>query len=184
MLFVQGGGESVHDEWDNKLVASLEGALGSGYDVRYPRMPNEGDPSFSAWSAVLGREIAELDDGAFLVGHSVGGTILVHALAKRPRLLTHIAGICLIAAPFVGDGGWPGDEIAPHRNWAEPVAGAAIYLYQGDADSTVPMAHLDLYVKAIPHARVRRLAGRDHQLNNDLSEVAQDILRVSPLGRL
>ena len=41
------------------------------------------------------------------------------------------------------------------------------------------LAHLDLYRKAIPQAHLRRLGGRDHQLDNDLSEVAQDIRRVS-----
>jgi hypothetical protein len=53
VLFIQGGGEGAHDEWDNKLVASLERALGPAYDVRYPRMPNEGDPNFRTWSAAL-----------------------------------------------------------------------------------------------------------------------------------
>jgi predicted alpha/beta hydrolase family esterase len=178
-LFIQGGGDGTHDEWDDKLVASLQGALGLGYDVRYPRMPNEADPSFRAWAAQLEREISRLDDGAILIGHSIGGTVLVHALARQPKLLTHIDVVCLIAAPFVGDGGWPSDDIVLDRDWAAPLAGVAVYLYQGDADETTPATHLDLYAKAIPHAQVRHLNGRDHQLNNDLSEVAQDIRRVS-----
>lgn len=35
ILFVQGGGEDVHDRWDNHLVDSLQGELGPahGYDV-------------------------------------------------------------------------------------------------------------------------------------------------------
>src|SRR5262245_62073101 len=36
VLFVQGGGEGVHDEWDNKILESLERELGSDYAVRYP----------------------------------------------------------------------------------------------------------------------------------------------------
>jgi hypothetical protein len=40
------------------------------------------------------------------------------------------------------------------------------------------MTHVDLYAKAIPQARVRRLKSRDHQLNNDLSEIAEDIRRM------
>jgi predicted alpha/beta hydrolase family esterase len=179
VLFIQGGGEGTHEEWDDKLVASLERALGPGYDLRYPRMPNEEDPNFGAWSAALEREIAQLDDGAILVGHSIGGTILIHAVTNQPQLLRHIAAICLITAPFAGDGGWPSDDIVPGRDWAAPLAGITVYLYQGDADETTPMTHLDLYAKAIPHAYVRRLNGRNHQLNDDLSEVAQDISRVS-----
>ncbi len=179
MLFIQGGGEGTYDEWDDKLVASLRRELGPGYNVRYPRMLNEEDPSFGAWSAGLEREIAHLDDSAILVGHSIGGTILIHAVTKHPQLLRDITAICLIAAPFVGGGGWPSDDIIPGRDWAAPLAGVTVYLYQGDADETTPMTHLALYASAIPHAHVRRLSGRDHQLNDDLSEVAQDISRVS-----
>ena len=48
-----------------------------------------------------------------------------------------------------------------------------------------PFEHVRLYAKAIPRAVVRRLSGRDHQLNNDMSEVGADIrrlgaVRVSP----
>jgi predicted alpha/beta hydrolase family esterase len=178
ILFLQGGGKNVHDEWDHKLVASLEHELGSDVEVCYPRMPNEDDPSFDAWSDSIESEIARLELGAFLVGHSVGGTILIHTLAQRPSLLRHIAAVWLLAAPFVGDGGWPSDEVASPQGWAEPLAEVPVYLYHGEADETVPVAHVDLYAKAIPHAQVRRLPGRDHQLNNDLSEVAQDIRRM------
>ena len=38
-----------------------------------------------------------------------------------------------------------------------------------------PAAHVDLYAHILPHAQVRRLPGRDHQLNDDLSDVARDI---------
>ena len=33
----------------------------------------------ATWGPAIRREIAELDDGAVVVGHSVGATILVHA---------------------------------------------------------------------------------------------------------
>ena len=42
--FIQGGGEGVHEHWDPELVESLERKLGQDYEVRYPAMPEEGDP--------------------------------------------------------------------------------------------------------------------------------------------
>lgn len=54
-------------------------------------------------------------------------------------------------------------------------ADLAVHLYHGDEDETVPIEHIDLYGKAIPQAIVKRLDGRDHQLDNDLSDVAADI---------
>lgn len=84
LLFVQGGGRGAHDEWDRKLVESLQRELGAEYEIRYPRMPDEDDPSYASWKAALEMEWERLRDGAILVGHSVGGTILVGALAERP----------------------------------------------------------------------------------------------------
>jgi predicted alpha/beta hydrolase family esterase len=84
LLFIQGGGAGVHDEWDNKLVESLGRELGPNYEIRYPRMPNEDEPSYVAWKATLEREFAALADGAILIGHSLGGTILVNALVEQP----------------------------------------------------------------------------------------------------
>ena len=84
-------------------------------------------------------------------------------------------GVFLIASPFVGEGGWPGDGIDTDRNLSAAFAGVPFYFYHGDADEEVPVAHLDLYARTFPQAQIRRLPGRDHQLNNDLSEVARDI---------
>ncbi len=48
LLFIQGAGAGTHDEWDDKLVASLREHLGPGWDIRYPRMPDEDEPSYAA----------------------------------------------------------------------------------------------------------------------------------------
>jgi predicted alpha/beta hydrolase family esterase len=172
VLFIQGGGAGTHDEWDNKLVDSLSQKLGPGYDVRYPRMPNEGDPSYVMWKAALAQEIAGLDDGSILVGHSIGGTILINAIAEaQPN--RKFDGIFLIAAPFVGVGGWPSEEIKPAAKLSVRLPPKTpIYLYYGSEDDTAPFAHVDLYARAIPGANVHRLQGRNHQLNDDLTEVA------------
>jgi len=81
ILFIQGGGAGAHDQWDAKLVDSLRRGLGDGREVRYPRMPDEDDPSYARWVEAIRREMAGLDDGAVVIGHSVGGTLLINALA-------------------------------------------------------------------------------------------------------
>uniref|UniRef100_B0SW00 Alpha/beta hydrolase n=1 Tax=Caulobacter sp. (strain K31) TaxID=366602 RepID=B0SW00_CAUSK len=175
LLFVQGGGEDTHDAWDSKLVESLERELGSDYEIRYPRMPDEGDPQFARWKTALREELCKLEDGAVLVGHSIGATILVHTLAEEPPQRPP-AGIFLVSMPFIGEGGWPSDEIRTKPDLgAKLPARSPVYLYHGDADETVPAKHADLNAKAIPQAVARKLPGRDHQLDNDMSEVAADI---------
>ena len=179
VLFIQGGGGDTHNEWDNKLVASLERELGPDYEIRYPHMPNEADPKYALWKAALKKEFAKLDDGAILVGHSIGATILINVLSEEPSDLSP-SGIFLIAAPFVGRGGWPSEDIEPMSDLGARLKEPwKVYLYHGSEDETAPFGHVHLYENAIPHAVVRRLAGRNHQLDEDMSEVAADIRRLA-----
>jgi predicted alpha/beta hydrolase family esterase len=139
-------------------------------------MPNEADPSLAAWKTALEGELAELENGAILVGHSIGGSILIDVLTDSPPRV-EVGGVFLIAAPFIGDGGWKSEEMTPRRRLADDLPESVpFFLYHGEDDDTVPVAHVELYARAIPGARVRRLKSRDHQLNNDLSDVAHDIL--------
>lgn len=175
ILFVQGGGEGTHDAWDDKLVHSLETELGPDYAVRYPPMPNEGDPNYPTWKAALFSQFDALDDDAILVGHSVGGAFLIHAAAEhRPQ--RKWGAIMLIAPPFFGEGGWPDEGTDLVAKLADELrADVPVFLYHGTADNEVPPRHMKLYAEAIPHATTRVLPDQDHQLNNDLRAVALDI---------
>ena len=85
----------------------------------------------------------------------------------------------LIAAPFAGEGGWLSDEFELTSDLgAKLPPGAQVDVFHGLRDETAPPSHADLYAAAIPQAQVHQLPGRDHQLNNDLSEVAEAI-RIS-----
>ncbi|HEV8699542.1 MAG TPA: alpha/beta fold hydrolase [Candidatus Limnocylindrales bacterium] len=175
VLFIQGGGAGTHDEWDDKLADSLRRYLGDDYEIRYPRMPVEDDPSYAAWGPAISEAIATLEDGAIVVGHSVGGTLLVHTLAERPPDVT-LSAIVLIAAPFVGVGEWPGEEFElPSNLGALLPAGVPVHVFHGLEDDEVPPAHADIYARAIPQAQLHRLPGRDHQFGNDMSDVATQI---------
>src|SRR2546429_438216 len=121
------------------------------------------------------KELATLDDDAILVGHSLGGTILINALAQS-RSERQFGAIFLIAAPLVGGGGWPReDKKSPPDPRARLPRDVPVFIYHGLDDETAPPSHAELYARAIPQASVRRLPHRDHQLNNDLSEIAATI---------
>jgi predicted alpha/beta hydrolase family esterase len=183
VLFIQGGGEGTHDEWDLRLVDSLRRGLGDEFEVRYPRMPGEDDPSVAAWSPAIRREIGGLGDGAVVVGHSVGGTLLLHALVEQPPAV-RLGAIMLVAVPFVGPGGWPADGLElPVDLGASLPRGVAVHVFHGLGDTTAPPAHADLYARAIPRARIHLLPGRDHQLGDDLREVVDEIRAVRPVPR-
>jgi pimeloyl-ACP methyl ester carboxylesterase len=160
-------------------VDSLQRELGQDYEIHYPRMPGEDKPSYAPWKAALERAFGTLQDDAILVGHSVGGTILLKMLAERSPA-REFGAIILIATPFVGEGGWPANDLEfPADLGARLPEGVPIHFFHGLEDEVAPPSHVELYARAVPQARVHRLPGRDHQLNNDLSEVAAAILALA-----
>jgi uncharacterized protein len=177
VLFIQGGGAGAHRE-DKKLVASLRDALGESYEVRFPIMPQEDDPDYQRWRPRLGKELSALRDAAILAGHSLGASFLLKYLAEEfPK--KRVAGIFLIATPYWGGNGWRYEgfeRVALPDDFASRLPReASLFLYHGCEDEVVPFAHLALYAQKLPWAKVRELDGRGHQLNNDLSQVAEDI---------
>jgi uncharacterized protein len=174
VLFVHGGGEGAHDE-DERLASSLRGSLGDGYEVRHPRMPNEGSPEVEAWKDRISEELAAMDGEVVLVGHSVGALILLKYLSEEEPEKP-VAGLFLVAAPYVGTGGWEVEEGALREDFASELPeGLPMFLYHGRDDEIVPFEHLALYEEGLPGATFRGFDGRGHQFGDDLSEVAGDI---------
>jgi serine hydrolase len=185
VLFIQGGGEGGYAA-DSELAVSLQRALGADYDVRYPHMPSEGAPDYATWKRRIERELSGMAGEVILVGHSAGGYMLLKYLGEEsvPKALTSsvsIAGICLIATPFPGgDNDWQFEGFSLPENLAAKLPDTAkVFLYHSRDDQTAPFAHVALYARELPNASVRETSG-GHQLNNDLSLVAQDIGHVHP----
>ncbi|QIN78660.1 alpha/beta fold hydrolase [Rubrobacter marinus] len=82
VLFVHGGGEGAYEE-DRRLAASLQDALGAGYGVQSPRMPNEDSPEYGAWRDRISEELAGMDGDVVLMGHSLGASILLRYLSEE-----------------------------------------------------------------------------------------------------
>jgi predicted alpha/beta hydrolase family esterase len=174
VLFIQGAGEGAYEE-DEKLATSLQHALGSEYNVIYPKMPNEGNPEDGAWIKEISKELGGLDGKVILVGHSAGGGVLLKYLL-RGDITKPIAGIFLIAIPHWDPEDDEGEEYTLREGFASQLPkGVPIFLYHSRDDGWVPFAHLAFYAERIPQATVREFDGRGHQFNNDLSEVAADI---------
>ena len=174
VLFVHGVGEGAY-EADEKLAASLRDALGSGYEVRSPQMPNEDDPEVGAWKKKIAGELATMDGEAILVGHSVGAHLLLRYLSEE-EVEKPVAGLFLVAVPYVGTGGWEIEEDALREDFtSELPEGLPVFLYHGRNDDEVPFGHLALYEAKLPRATVREFDTRGHQFGDDLSEVARDI---------
>ena len=128
------------------------------------------------WKAEIAAELASLEDEVILVGHSVGGSILLKFLAEEPAVLS-ISGLFLIATPyFGGDRNWDYEALTLPPDFPEKLSGIPrIFFYHSRDDEIVPFAHLALYAAKLPKAIIHEFDGRGHQFRNDLSEIAGDI---------
>jgi predicted alpha/beta hydrolase family esterase len=174
VLLIHGGGQGAYDE-DQKLAADLQDKLGDAYEVRYPEMPDEDSPEYEAWTRRIAEELAALDGAVVLVGHSLGGSVLLKYLSEE-KVEKPVAGLFLIAPPYWGAEDWEVGEYALQGGFASKLPRELpVFIYHSRDDEVVPFVHLALYEGELAQASVRELDGRGHQFNDDLSEVAQDI---------
>jgi uncharacterized protein len=174
VLFIQGGGSEEDYIADKKLVNSLRRALGEGFEVHYPLLPTESAPDFGRVKQIAGH-IASIKAELILVGHSLGASMLLKYLSETGTQ-QYIKGLILLETPFwSGEEDWKqGLKLAP--NFAEKIPdGIPLYFYHSKDDKEVPFDHLQLYARALPQATIRVITSGGHQLNDDLSLVAEDI---------
>jgi predicted alpha/beta hydrolase family esterase len=175
VLFIHGAGDGAYAA-DRLLANSLQSALGAGYDVQCPQMPDEEDAPYAAWADEIDKRIRSASGPIVLVGHSVGGSVLLKFLCDRPPV-PRLAGLFVIATPYWGaDTFWHWEEASLPADAESKLAGDwPLFFYHSRDDETVPFAHLAMYTAKFPRATIRALDGRGHQFNNDLAEVAADI---------
>jgi len=178
VLFIHGAGTGAYAE-DRLLAASLQRALGPGYDVQCPQMPDEENSPYPEWKAEIDSRFAAMRGAVALVGHSVGASVLLKYLCDT-KPAPNVTGLFLIAAPYWGASDfWSCDELTLPGDAAARLDGDwPLILYQSRDDEVVPFAHMALYAARLPRAQVREFDGRGHQFRNDLSEVAADIQRT------
>jgi len=180
LFFLHSGGPQGPHEGSNDFVAWLNLQLAHDYEIIHPVMLHPEAPDYQAWKPRLQEELARLRDGVLLIGHSLGGSLLLKYLAEE-SISFSMDGLFLIGAPY-----WGGDD-----NWQHPPFNlpadfpatlpniAHIFLYQSQDDPIVSSTHLGLYAKAMPQAIARMLIGSDHFFASGLPELANDLKSVS-----
>ena len=179
IVFLHSAGAQGPHEGSGEFAASLQRSLVSGYNVLYPKMPHPEDPKYMPWKGRLEQVLAALDDEVILVGHSLGGSVLLKYLSEE-LYSGSIAGVFLVATPYWGgEGNWNIDEYILREDFPSGLSHVPrIFLYHSVDDDTVPFAHLALYAEKLPQAVVRELDGYGHIFRTGLPELANDIKSV------
>ncbi|GAB3989786.1 hypothetical protein GCM10028807_15440 [Spirosoma daeguense] len=174
VLFIQGGGSDEDYEADKSLVDSLQQCLGEKYAVHYPRLPNESVPDLGRLNQI-GNQISSIEGELIVIGHSLGASMLLKYISQT-EVNVKISAIFLLSTPF-----WSGEEdwkegFKLPEHFADTIDRTTpIFLYHSQDDKEVPFSHLALYRQKLPWATIRELPSGGHQLNNDLTIVANDI---------
>lgn len=157
---------------------TLQEALGGGYDVLLPRMPNKNNAKYLEWKFWFEKIIPFMKDGVILIGHSLGASFLAKYLAEE-RFPKKIRAMLLVSGPY---------NMSDYRPVAEFVLPDSlvrcerqcdkIFLYHSKDDPVVPFPELVKYQKALPSATARIFEDRQHFNQETFPELVADIKSI------
>lgn len=178
VLFAHSGGPQTGSGMGSyDLVTYLRRQLGPEYPLQFPLLDDPDHPTWRRWKELLDTEFAALQHGSILIGHSLGGSVLLKYLAEvRPPVT--LSGIFLVAIPFWGRAGWDAPEFALPRNAVPHLPDIPIHFYHGYEDAVVPFEHVLIYKRMLPEAVLHGIDGRDHAFGKGMPGLVADIKAV------
>lgn len=174
VLFIHSGGAQGLKQGSNYLISYLRAMLGDDYQVLSPEMPEPEHPEYLPWKAELSKDLARLQNDAILVGHSLGGSVLLKYLSEE-QVSKPIAGLFIVAAPYWGMDDWQVDEYRLEEDFQNHLPFLDhLFFYHSRNDEVVPFSHLATYAGKLPQATVRETQGQ-HLFSTGLPELVADI---------
>lgn len=177
ILIIHGAGVRAYRIMHEKWVPYLQKSLDSSYKIICPRMPNPQFPQYASWRKVLNRTLHDIEGPLILIGHSLGGTVLLKYLTEE-MVENPIKGLYLIASPyFSSDKGWNYQDFFIHKNPTELLSQFPVTSYHSDDDQTVPISHQGFIASKFPQFVVKTLSGHGHEFDKkEFREIIDDII--------
>lgn len=79
VILVHGASQYSHPNLQEKWVPTLSKALGPAYQIILLEMPDPEYPNCEEWIAKVSGVVATFNDTVHLVGHSLGGSVLLQS---------------------------------------------------------------------------------------------------------
>ncbi|SET64086.1 hypothetical protein SAMN05216389_11832 [Oceanobacillus limi] len=180
VLFIHSAGPQGANQGSSNLIAYLEKALKHDFNFVYPNMPSPEQPAYLEWKKQVENELHSLTGEVILVGHSLGGSVLLKYLSEE-SYTAKITGLFVIAAPYWGmDENWQLKDFVLQNDFEQHFKDVPqLFLYHSRDEEIVPFAHHLAYAKKLPQAQKRQLEGTQHLFHNGLPELLQDIKSLS-----
>lgn len=176
ILFVHCAGVQSAEQGSGPLLTALRNEFAGEYELIAPLMPNDEEPTYAAWKEALLQELPKLQEGVLLVGHSLGGSVLLKMLAEQ-QFPVSCAGLMLLATPKWGaDEDWQSEAYElpqPIADFLPPIP--KILLYHSTDDHVVPFRHAELYLQALPTAELRAFTNEGHYFHKPNRLLLDDV---------
>jgi uncharacterized protein len=170
-----GGAQGSPGQGSYDLVEWLQESLDKEYEIRCPIIEDPEAPTYAMWKSMFNQELASLMGENLLIGHSLGGSMLLKFLSEEKTSL-QIKGLFLVSVPFWGKDGWKVDDFSLRNNFQMHLPELPIiHLYHCLDDPIVPCEHMAYYKKEFPNAVVHELSGNDHAFTKGLPKIAKNI---------
>ena len=167
------GAQAGPGEGSFDLVQWLRGELGVGWEIRFPIVSDPDAPSAALWDGLLKKEFARCPDGVILLGHSLGGSMLLKYLSEH-RVKVKIKALISVSAPWWGPEGWAMEEFAlPEDFPAHLPEIPEIHFFHARQDPVVSFDHLALYQRVLPGLKAHPVRLKDHAFAKGLPELAK-----------
>lgn len=166
----KGDGSSVWIPW---LSEKLEKR---GYNVIHPDMPNSSDPILSEWIAEFEKILGKLKNEIIVVGHSLGGSLILHMLEnemwthKLKRAIILGAPVYSAKAPDFFRSGFKWNDI--RKNASKLTA-----VWSKD-DDRVGEENINTIEKELSMAEVVRLDDLGHFMSPEFDWLLQKIIQI------
>ena len=176
ILFIHSAEKQETGAGSNHIVNYLREHSGEEYDIFYPKMPDPENPTYDAWKRIISKEFTWLEGDVILIGHSLGGSVLLKYLSEE-KIENNISGLFLIAAPHWGkDKDWMIDEYFLQKDFASKLPPIKkIFMYHSRDDEWVPFSHLFYYKDELPQAAVRKFGVKGHNFTTGIPELIADL---------
>lgn len=181
ILFIHSAGSQGPGEGSSALLTGLRAILPPRVALVAPLMPKPDAPEAEPWLMALDAEMRAIEGDFLMLGHSLGGSVILQTLA-RFGVPDRLLGVVTLAAPFWGAGGWEVEDFAlPHDASTRLRALPRLVILQGDADEVVEKNHPNLYQTLLPQALVTVLPGIDHEASLAAPAVLDALKSITPL---
>jgi predicted alpha/beta hydrolase family esterase len=179
ILFIHSAGPQGPHQGSTDFIQTLRKQTGPDYRIITPKMPNPSHPLYNNWKSELERHLEYFDDEVILIGHSLGGALLLKYFSEMPYQKP-VAALFVIASPFWGiESDWYLPEFTLVPSFAARLLSIPkISFYHSKDDEIVPIAHLNHYKQLIPFASFTELDHGGHLFNSGLPGLSHEILAL------